>query len=212
MIKKTLLVLFCIIFQVSATMAAVQMKVSAQKEFRTDKPDYNINVKVLKDTELGNYEIPEGAILECKILEIVDPKRGKRNAGFYVKPESYFYNGNNFQIKEDIYGKYSKTVLSKEELKKIPPAKMVKNAALAVGNHFVKGLSLGVSMVEGVIKNEEDNRIKSGVKKVYKDSPLSYVEEGEQLDLKPGDEFYLVFKIDDDEEPNYEYTTGKNED
>ena len=116
-------------------------------------------------------------------------------------------HNNTVKIKEDMYGKYSKTVLSKEELKKIPPAKVIKSAALMVGNYFVKGLSIGVSFVEGFAKNEKDNRFKSAVANAYEESPLSYVSEGEQLDIKVGDDFYLVFKTEEDEEePNYTYT------
>lgn len=59
-----------------------------------------------------------------------------------------------------MYGKYSKFVLSKEELKKIPPFKVMKNAALMVGNYFVKGLSIAYHFGEGFVKNEKDNRFK----------------------------------------------------
>ena len=111
-----------------------------------------------------------------------------------------------------MYGKYSKFVLSKEEIKKIPPTTVIKKAALTVGDYFVKGLSICYSFVEGVVKNEkDDNRLKSGVKNAYEESPLSLISEGEQLDIKVGDDFYLVFKTkEDEEEPNYEYTTEEN--
>ena len=36
--------------------------------------------------------------------------------------------------------------------------------------------------------------IESGVKKVYKESPLSYVEKGQELSLDSDDSFYLIFK------------------
>ena len=49
-------------------------------------------------------------------------------------------------------------------------------------------------MAEGMIENEEGNRIQSGVKKVYKESPLSYVEKGQELKMESGDSFYLIFK------------------
>ena len=118
-----------------------------------------------------------------------------------MRPVSYTTPDNDIvRIREEFYGKYSKHVLSKEELKEIEPGKVIKGAALTVGNYFVKGLSIGVSFVEGVVKNEKDNRLKSGVVNAYEASPLSYVEEGQQLDIKVGDDFYLVFKYDNDEE------------
>ena len=98
----------------------------------------------------------------------------------------------------------------KEELKKIPPFKVMKNAALMVGNYFVKGLSIAYHFGEGFVKNEKDNRFKSGVTNAYEESPLSYIGEGEQLDIKVGDDFYLVFKTEEDvEEPNYTYTPAE---
>ena len=200
--KKFLILFFIFILQTTAAFAAIQVKVSALKEFKTDAPSKRITVKVLNSTELGKYTLSPDDMLECDVVQIQEPQRGKRNAAFAVKAVSI----NSTTIDQDIYGKYSKTILSKEELKKIPPGKVLKKAALTVGSHFVKGLSTGVAFAEGVVENQDDNRLKSGVVNAYKESPLSYVEKGEELDIKPGDEFYFVFKIDEDEEPNYSYT------
>ena len=196
--KKILVLLFTLLIP-SSVYAAVKMKVSALDEFKTEKPAKVINVRVREDVQLGSYELKQGDDLTCNVVKIVDPKRGKRNAAFYVQPVSYISKENVINIEGDYYGKYSKRVLSKEELKQIPPGRVIKKAALTVGNYFVKGLSTGVAFAEGAINNEEDNRLKSGVIEAYKESPLSYISKGEELDIKPGDNFYLVFKIKDDE-------------
>ena len=81
-----------------------------------------------------------------------------------------------------------------EEIKKTPPKTIVKKTASTVGNFFVKGFSYGVSFVDGVKENKEDNRLKSGVKQVYDDSFLSLVEYGEEIEIKEGQEFYFVVK------------------
>ena len=192
--------------QMISVNAANQVKVSALESFNTAKPSETFKVVVEENSSLGIYNLNENTILNCVVLKVVEPKRGKRNATFYVKPISYVYNDKTCQIVEEMYGKYSKKILSKEELKKIPPTKIIGKTALTVGNYFVHGLSTGVSLAKGMIQNEEDNRIKSGVKKAYKESPLSFVEEGEELDIKCGDVFYLVFKIEKKENlPNYSY-------
>ena len=71
-------------------------------------------------------------------------------------------------------------------------------------------MSIGYSAVEGAIKNEKDNRFKSSVTEVYQDSPLSYVEKGEELVIEKGQLFFLNFRTKDDvpeeDKPNYEYT------
>ena len=57
----------------------------------------------------------------------------------------------------------------------------------------MKGLSTGVAAIEGAVKNEEGNRIKSTAVSVYEASPLSYIEKGEELDIKSGESFFLKF-------------------
>ncbi len=211
MLKKLLTVFVFLIIPMQTVFSADQIKVVATEEFRTDNPAEMINVQVMKASALGRYELKENDVLHCQVLKIADPKRLKRSAGFYVKPVAYTSDGETIKIKDELYGKYSKHVLSKEELKEIEPGKVIKGAALTVGNYFVKGLSIGVSFVEGVVKNEKDNRLKSGVVNAYESSPLSYVEKGEQLDIKVGDDFYLVFKYDDDDDNPQESEDGEQE-
>ena len=198
--KKIIIAFVLLLIQISACHAACQMKVVALEEFRTDAPTETIKVKVLQESTLGKYDIGVNSILECQVLQVVKTKRLKRNASFYVKPISYTVNNTTCKIEEDFYGKYSTFVLSKEEIKEIPPGKVIKSAAMTVGNYFVKGLSTCVAFVQGVAKNEKNNRLKSGVVNAYEESPLSYISEGQQLDIKVGDDFYLVFKTKEDEE------------
>ena len=164
--KKILLTLICL-SQISACFAADYLKVTAMEDFSTDSPKETFNVRLREEGTLGKYELPTNSILHCQVLQIVDPKRGKRNAVFFVKPLTYTQGDETLQIQEDMYGKYTTVVLSKEEIKKLPYWKMVKNGALMVGSYFVKGLSIGVAFVEGVAKNEQDNRLKSGVTNAY---------------------------------------------
>ena len=200
MIKKFVLLVICFLIQISAAHAAVQMKVIAINEFRTDKPSDSLDVRVVNETLLGKYTLGVNSVLHCKVLKVIDPRRGKRNASFYVQPIYYIENDQTVNIEDEIYGKYSKFVLSKEELSNFPTFKFMKTAALTVGNYFIKGISIAYSFGEGVVKNEQDNRLKSGVVNAYEESPLSYIGEGEQLDIKVGDDFYLVFKMKDDDE------------
>ena len=211
--NKILLIVLVLFLQISASYAATHLKVVSMDEFKTEAPKKEIDVRIVEDSKLGSYDLGVNSILHCEILAVVDPKRGKRNASFFVKPISYTTGNTTCMIEEEMYGKYSKFVLSKEEIKKIPPSTVIKKTALTVGDYFVKGLSICYSFVEGVVKNEKDNRFKSGVTNAYEESPLSLISEGEQLDIKVGDDFYLVFKTKEDyDEPNYEYTEDKKSD
>ena len=117
--KKIFWIIICFLLQIHSVNAATQVKVSALENFCTEKPKENFNVKIEENVTLGNYDIKKDTNLNCIILKVVEPKRGKRNATFYVKPFSYTYNNQSYPIKEEMYGKYSKRILSKEELKKL---------------------------------------------------------------------------------------------
>ena len=90
--KKIFLTLFCLLMQISASYAANQIKVAAMSEFKTDKPAKTIDVRVLESSPLGKYNLEVASILHCQVIKIVDPKRGKRSAIFFVKPISYTYS------------------------------------------------------------------------------------------------------------------------
>ena len=68
-------------------------------------------------------------------------------------------------------------------------------------------MSLGYNAVEGAVKNEQDNRFKSSVTSVYENSPVSYVEKGNEIEISKNQVFLLNFKIkcEKDNLPNYEY-------
>ena len=197
--NKILFWLFSMLLSISMVNAATdKIHVTMVGEFDTVNPSKTIDVKVLEDNIMGNHVVKTGDIIRCNVLTVTDPKRGKRKASFTVRPMEIISNGETTVISENLCGKYAEKIISKEELKKIDKLKAGKKAVLTVGNHFVKGLTAGVTLAEGMIENEEGNRLESGVKKVYKESPLSYVEKGEELDLETGESFYLIFKPSDE--------------
>lgn len=193
--KKLLYSLLALSISVTAVFASSDtVHVSAVSEFNTANPAQKIDVKVISDSNLGSHTLKEGDIIHCNVVKVTDPKIGKRAATFAVCPTSYTSDEHTTQIDENYYGKYASKVISKEELKNVDPLKVGKKAALSVGNHFVQGIAPAYYMAEGMIKNEDGNRIESGVKGVYKHTPLSYIEKGQEVDIKEGQEFYLVFK------------------
>ena len=193
--KKLLLSLLTLCLTYTAANAdSYKVHVAAIENFNTAEPTSKMAVKVIEEANLGSYNLKPNDILYCNVIKVTDPKRGKRAATFAVCPTSYNNGEENVKINDNFYGKYSAKVLSKEEIKNIDAMKVGKKAAVSVGNHFVKGVAPAISLAEGMVKNEDGNRIESGVKQVYKDSPLSYVEKGAELQIKPDDKFYFVFK------------------
>ena len=140
---------------------------------------------MLDTLELTNTIIPAGSEMGGQLVDVVSPKRLKRDAKFSFKPEWYIdTNGSKHNLNETVKAAYT-TTLNKRQL--------AKKTVLGVGNHFVKGLSMGVAAVEGAVENEEGNRLKSGAKSIYDASPLSYSEKGNDIVINENEIFYLKF-------------------
>lgn len=206
--KKNLYLLVLIFGLLCQPVLAKTVAVEALNDFSTENPSARMSIKILEDLAIDdNVVFSEGTVVDGKVVDVTDPKRLKRDATFTFVPLSYVNkNGKTIDVKGYYPAKYT-TKISKGEL--------AKNVGLGVGNFFVKGLSLGYSAVEGAVKNEKDNRFKSSVTEVYKDSPFSYVEKGAELVIEKNQMFYLNFKSKDDEDesdlPNYEYTPLQSE-
>ncbi len=180
--------------------AADRVKVEALSDFSTLNPAKTFSVRLVEDSEIQGLFMLQNDILNCSVQKITDPKRAKQDAKIYLKVLNYVDKKGVHNFNDNLRAKYAKTVVNKEEIKKIPPKKVVTKTAGTVGSFFVKGFSYGVSFVDGIVTNEEDNRLKSGVKQVYDDSFLSLIEKGQEVEIKQGDIFYLIIKTDKEED------------
>jgi hypothetical protein len=185
----------------SKAYAAQTVEVYALEEISTANPPASTSVKILEPLTISDNNVIEaGSVLKGKVVDVVSPKRLKRDATFSFKPATYTdLNGKTKKIKSNITATYT-TPIDKGEL--------AKDAALGVGSYFVKGLSVGVAAVSGAVKNEEGNRVKSSLTSAYEATPVSYIEKGEDLDIKKEQHFYLKFQVSK-ETPENE-VSGKN--
>ncbi len=171
--------------------AAQSVKVSALTEFNSLRPAKTMKVVTLEKTEFKNGMIFEdGTVISGNIIDVKQPKRGKLNASFKFQPTSYTYNGKTTKIEdEEFIAKYA-------EYKELDKAGLATSAATTAGSMIfhIPLLSQGVSLVKGAWKNTENNRIKSAGLQLYKDSPLSYIEEGKDIEIKENTMFILKFK------------------
>ena len=201
--KKFCWTIFLLLIMLSQPVLAKPIAVEALSDFTTENPPKEMSIKLLEDIAVDDtLTIKAETIVDGNVVDVTDPKRLKRNASFTFVPTSYKDERGQVVVIKNYYPAKYTTKVNKGQL--------AKSAALGVGNFFVKGLSIGYSAVEGAIKNEKDNRFKSSVTEVYQDSPLSYVEKGEELVIEKGQLFFLNFKTKDDvpeeDKPNYEYT------
>lgn len=198
--KKSFIIAFGILLMFAQSVCAKTISVQALNDFSTENPPSIMSIKVMDDLFLDeNLSFQAGYIVNGKIVDVSEPKRLKRDAVFSFVPLEYIdLNNKKHEITGYFPAKYT-TKLNKGDI--------AKSAALGVGNYFVKGLSMGYSAIEGAVKNEQDNRLKSSANAVYEDSPFSYVEKGQQLYIKKDQLFLLNFKVKEEQadEPNYEY-------
>jgi len=173
----------------SAPALAVNVEVEALSDFSTDNPPATYSVKVVETvvTEKGNIE--KGSIIKGKI-SVKDAKRLKQDATFsFIPTQVMTPDGEVIKAKKTYVGKYKKEIDKK---------KIAKSAALTAGNFVVKGFSTGFNAVEGAVKNEQGNRLKSSAVAVYENSPVSYIQKGKALEIKRGQYFYMNFNIDNE--------------
>ena len=192
--RKNLILALVIIFTTLSSYAKDKVYVSPIETFSTETPSESINFNVTKNAKLGEYELSENDILHCNVIKVTKPKIGKRSATFTVSPVSYTTNETTEEIEKEFKAKYSKKLISKEEIAKMDKKELGIKAATKVGGHFVKGFAPVVSVAEGMIKNEDGNVITSGLHQLINDSPLGYLRKGKQITIEQGEEISLVFK------------------
>ena len=193
--KYILITLIILNLMISPSYSATIMRVIALEPFNTDTPSDRISFKLKKDYVLGDYEFKSEDIFKCNVTKVIRQKRLRRNAKFFVEPYAYVSGDEEEkQIEVKLNGKYIKGILTKEELKQLDKGEIAMQAAMKAGGAYVKTVVPGYSFIKGMVLNEEGNVIKSGVKGVYKDSPLVYLERGKAVYIEPDDEFNLLFK------------------
>ena len=164
-----------LIFLAGCVCYAEDMKVMALNDISTDTPS-EIKVQVLQTMKLDEGVILEqGTIVKGMMVDVVPPKRLKRDATFSFMPTMYTTpDKTTYKLNRKYVGKFSPKI-------EIDKGELAKTAALSVGDFFVKGLSTGFYAVQGAIKDEKGNRLVSSVNNVYENSFLSYISKGESI-------------------------------
>lgn len=183
-------IFFTVIFLcLSNSVQAKTIKVESLENFSTENPSSTYSVKVVDREEFKNGKVLEaGTIISGHVVRVQGPQRGKRNGYFEFIPASATYNGVTRTAQNPI------VIARVVGYSPIDPKDLAIKAVKSAAGLTVKGASQGLSFVEGVAKAEEGSRLKSGLVNVYKDSPLSFLEPGSELEVKKGDILLLKIK------------------
>ncbi len=148
---------------------------------------------------IDNYKISDKIIIEknsditVKVLDYVDPKRGKRDG--YLKVKLVSYTIPSINRTETVLNKYEGSLRpsNKKDFKEI-----AENTGVSVAGHFLKvpGFSQAVAVSKGLIKpNEDQNRLQSAGKNLYESTPLTYIEKGKDFNIE--EDTIVVISIKD---------------
>lgn len=186
--KRFLLIFVFIVFILTSSVQAKTIKVISLQNFSTKFPLETYNVEILERVNLGRGIILEpGTIIAGRVVRIEKPKRGKRNAYFEFIPMIISYKGVTKTINHpDIIAQIN-------GYRHINPEQAAIYVAKKATNFIFIGASLGVSFVQGAMEAEEGDTLRSGLMQTYKDTPLSFIDVGSELNVDMGD--VLKFKI-----------------
>jgi hypothetical protein len=204
--------LFClgflaIISGFCTSVSAQTVEVTSLTSFTTEKPPKIISVKLVEPLTLSETQtLTSGTVMKGNLVDVVSPKRLKLNAKFSFEPTTYTEPSGETKSLKKSNIKATYTV-------PIEKSDIAKGAVMGVGNYMVKGFSIGVAAVSGAVKNEDGNRLKSSVDSAYNASPLSLIEQGEEISIKSGQNFFLKFskqKTSEEENTKQDEIQGQN--
>ena len=195
--KKIIILLVTLLFVQPAF--ARNIKVRAMSDFSTANPSKTWCLEIVEPFTIKNqFTVQEGAYIEGKISKVKAPARGKRNASFLFEPLALHQGGEVYPIKDNYKGKYS-------SLNGVTAGKVAQKGVVMVGNKMLKNtFGPAVALVEGAVRNEEGNVAKSAAVSVYKSTPLSYIDKGQDITILKGQEFIMSFWAHDDDDDGEE--------
>lgn len=185
---KKIYLLISIFLLLTPKVDAKTIKVMAVEQFSTQNPLSTYKVQAIEAQEMkGGLFLERGTIISGSVMKIYAPQRGKRDSYFEFHPTSITYEGKTINIGE------SKILAKVVGYKPISPEKLAGSVAIKAANFILLGSSQAISFTLGALHAQNGERIKSGLDRMYKDSFVSFIEIGEELNIDVGD--ILLLKI-----------------
>ena len=198
--KKILIILFLFLLM---PVLAINIVVQSTSNISKNSKNSEFSAKVIRGESFKNsYGFYQNDIIKGLITDYIEPKRAKRSAYIVVSPKTVYRNNTNLSYDySNIEAKVIK--YTKMDLKETG-VKAGVSAGLKAGSNYIPGLSPIYYFTKGFIHPQKgEKRIASGAKSVYENSPLSYIEKGDDLHIKNGD--YLTMKLYYKDVPKWRY-------
>ena len=185
------LFIFVLTFATSVSASTVKVVTETQEAFSTANPTKHVVLIVDGDYDLDNGEyIPHETIIKGTIVQIVEPKRGKRDAYAYMKI-------NEFKLPNsaEIHKVDNPNAIVK--LSKYKPFD-IKSKSVDVGitaaGFLVKNITYPINFARGAVAGMEEgeNPIVSGAQMTYEKSFFSYISKGKPLEVPAGSKLIMT--------------------
>ncbi len=192
-----ILFVFVLTFATSVSAATLKVVTETKEAFSTANPTKNMVLVVEGDYELPNGEyIPDDTIIKGTIVQIVDAKRGKRDAYVYMQINEFkLPNASTYHHVDD-----PKAVVKLSKYKPLDIKTKSVDVGVTAAGFFVKNISYPVNFVRGAVAGVEDgkNPIVSGAQMTYEKSFFSYISKGKPLEVPAGSKLImtLTFAVD----------------
>ena len=179
---KKYLYVICLFLLIPAF--AINIVAQSMTDIGKDCKNSKFRAKVIKGASFkNNFSFIKNDIIEGTIIQYVEPKRAKRSAYVILRPDCVIRN--NAKTSYNYKDIEAKVIIHKEKDVKEMGVKGGVSAGLTVGSRYAPGLSQAYYFTKGAVHPEKDkNRLTSGVKSVYDNSVLSYVEKGNDIHIK----------------------------
>lgn len=187
--KRFLLIFTFIFLFLTSSVQARTVKAMSIQSFSTAYPGQKYSVELLSNEKFQNGIVLEaGTILTGNVVEIQKPRHFKRNGNFEFVLTSIRYKGLTQEIK------HHSILIEIVGYQPVDPVGVATYVGIRATNLLFMGASEGIAFVQGFTDAEDESRYKSGLIRMYKESPLAWVEVGKDLDIHKGDLVKLKFK------------------
>jgi len=198
--RKFLTILFLFL---SIPSFAINIVVQSTVNINKGSKNTEFSAKVVDGESFKNsYGFYLDDIIKGTITDYIEPKRAKRSAYIIVSPKTVYRN--NKKLSYDYSNIEAKVIKYTKKDYKETGIKAGVSVGLKAGSNYIPGLSPIYYFTKGFVHPEKgEKRIASGAKSVYENSPLSYIEKGDDLYIKNGD--YLIMKLYYKDVPKWRY-------
>lgn len=187
--KRFLIILTLICLSVCPALAK-KIEGQSLNDFSTIYPASDFSIRVLQDSPVKSLmPLRTNMVLEGKVIKIHSSRKCKRDSTFEFVPTSITYNGITEEIERPAVAIEVSGFQPTNSPKKI--AWMATKTALGI---LFWGIPQEISFAQGAIQAPDGMRIEYGLRKLYGDSFISYIESGAELNVHKGDVLYMKLK------------------